>query len=269
MKSFILLTLFLFCCLQANSQDYLKLAGECFDKGDYECAKRNYTFFQTFDGRDMSAQIQKTDECMRTLLLADDYFKDEELEKARERYQIVLEKNPNDPHAKKQFDLCEEHLKSANDRLKELAKEEAQKIDTDEQISEADVEIKPFENAKLPVQANRKDDNLRIKKETSSRRSSLLFVAGGVGIAGGIAATLLTTKPYSEVNNGMIINGKEYNLIYAGVGVVAVGVCIGTGIKFKKKERVQTQNIDFSYNNSHSHLNFVTYGNEIGLRLTF
>jgi len=277
MKYLIIVYLLLFCCLQANSQDYLQLADECFEKGDYECAKRNYTFFQTFDGRDMSAQIQKTDECMRTLNLADDYFKDEEWEKARERYQIVLEKNPKDPHAKKQLDLCEERLKAAKDRLKELAQEEAQIKDANEEISDADVEIKPFENVKFPAQTNKKPENLRIKKESSSRRSSLLFVAGGVSIAGGIAASLLSTKPYSEVNNGMIINGKEYNFIYAGVGVVAGGLCIGTGIKFKKKERVQPQNIDISYNRSHtpaksynySHLNFVSYGNDVGLRLTF
>jgi len=93
MKNVIFLTLFLFCCLQANSQNYFQLANECFDKGDYECAKRNYTFFQTFDGRNIRTQIQNADECMRILNLADDYFKEKEREKAKERYQIVLEKN--------------------------------------------------------------------------------------------------------------------------------------------------------------------------------
>ena len=124
MKNLIYTTLFLFCYLQANGQDYLQLANECFDKGDYECAKRNYTFFQTFDGKDISAQIQKTEECLRILNLADDYFKDAEWEKARERYKIVLEKNPNDPHAKKQFDLCEENLKSKNYELLKQAQED-------------------------------------------------------------------------------------------------------------------------------------------------
>jgi len=52
---------------------------------------------------------------MRTLNLADDYFKDGEWEKAKQRYQIVLDKNPKDPHAKKQFDLCEEYLKAKNE----------------------------------------------------------------------------------------------------------------------------------------------------------
>jgi len=123
MKNLIFTTLFIFCCLQANGQDYLQLANECFEKGDYECAKRNYTFFQTFDGKDISAQISKTDECLRTLNLADDYFKDAEWEKARERYKIVLEKNPNDPYVKKQIDLCEGLLKSKNYTLLKQAQE--------------------------------------------------------------------------------------------------------------------------------------------------
>ena len=117
MKNVIFFTLFLFCCLQANGQDYLQEANNCFEKGDYECAKRNYTIFQTFDGSDMSAQIQKADECIKALIGADNYFNDEEWEKARDRYQIVLEKNPKDPNAKKQFDLCVEYLKPVKDRL--------------------------------------------------------------------------------------------------------------------------------------------------------
>jgi len=106
MKNVIFFTLFLLCCLQANGQDYLQLANECFEKGDYECAKRNYTFFQTLDGEDMSAQIQKADECYKTLIIADAFYAEKDFEKARDRYKIVLDKNPKDPHSKKQFDSC-------------------------------------------------------------------------------------------------------------------------------------------------------------------
>ena len=106
MKHLIFIILFFFCCLHANSQDYLKLAGDCFDKGDYECAKRNYTFFQTFEGSDMNEQIQIADECYKTLIIADAFYNEKEFEKARDRYQTVLEKNPNDIYAKKQYDLC-------------------------------------------------------------------------------------------------------------------------------------------------------------------
>ena len=107
MKNTIYLTLFLFGFLQANAQvDYLKEANTCFEKGDYECAKKNYTLFQTFDGRDMNAEIQKTDECFRTLIAANEFFKEKDYEKARERYKVILEKNPKDSYAKKQYDEC-------------------------------------------------------------------------------------------------------------------------------------------------------------------
>ena len=109
-KNCIILALLLFCCLQANSQDYLQLANDCFDKGDYECAKRNYTFFQTLDGKDMSAQIQKADECYKTLIIADAFYTEKDFEKARDRYKTVLDKNPNDSYVKKQYDLCIKEL---------------------------------------------------------------------------------------------------------------------------------------------------------------
>ena len=122
MKNVIFFTLFLFCCLQASGQeDYLKIADECFEKGDYECAKKNYTIFQTWDGRNMSAQIQTADECMRALNLADDYFKEKEYDKAKERYKIVLEKNPKDSYAKRLYDLCED-IAPENENQEELTK---------------------------------------------------------------------------------------------------------------------------------------------------
>ena len=111
MKNLIYTTLFLFCYLQANSQEYLNLANECFEKGDYECAKRNYTFFQTLDGRDMNEQIQKADECYKALIIVDAFYIEKEFEKARDRYKIVLEKNSNDLYAKKQYYACIKELK--------------------------------------------------------------------------------------------------------------------------------------------------------------
>ena len=51
MKYLIVVSLFSICCLQVHDQDYLKLANDCFEKGDYECAKRNLTLFQTLEGK--------------------------------------------------------------------------------------------------------------------------------------------------------------------------------------------------------------------------
>jgi len=123
MKNLILLTLALFVCFHANAQDYQKEANACFEKGDYECAKRNYNLFQIWNGNDMSAEIKKADECQRSLILADNYFKEEEYEKARDRYRDVLERNPKDPHAKKQFEACEERLAPVETSLTVSVKE--------------------------------------------------------------------------------------------------------------------------------------------------
>ena len=110
----LLLSLFLSGFLQANAQDYLKEANACFEKGDYECAKKNYNLFQIWNSNDMSAEIRKADECMRALILADNYFAEEEYEKASDRYRDVLVKNPQDPHAKKQYEACKELLAPVN-----------------------------------------------------------------------------------------------------------------------------------------------------------
>jgi len=110
MKKLIVITLCLFCYLSASSQDYLKEATACFEKGDYECAKRNYTLFQTMDGKDMSEQIKLVEECLRVRTVADGYFEDGEYERARDRYKLVLEKNPQDPIAIKRFDECLQRL---------------------------------------------------------------------------------------------------------------------------------------------------------------
>ena len=112
MKHITFIAFLLFCCLQVNAQvvDYLKEANTCFEQGDYPCAKRNYTLFQTLDGRDMSTEIQKMDECIRILTLAGDFFGEGEYEKARDQYKALLAINVRDPHAKKQYDACEELL---------------------------------------------------------------------------------------------------------------------------------------------------------------
>jgi len=130
MKKLILVTLCLFCYLSASSQDYFQEATACFEKGDYECAKRSYTLFQMLDGKDMSEQIKLADECLRIRTVADGYFEDGEYEKARDRYQSVLEKNPNDPVALKQRYECLQKIAEEQQKMEEsqqqLEQQEAQ-----------------------------------------------------------------------------------------------------------------------------------------------
>jgi len=120
MKKLFFVTFCLLCYLSASSQDYLLEATACFEKGDYECAKRSYTLFQALDGKDMSEQIKLADECLRIRNLANDYFKDGEYERAKDRYKLVLERNPKDPIAQRLFDECEKWLTEERQKALEL-----------------------------------------------------------------------------------------------------------------------------------------------------
>jgi len=99
----------------------------------------------------------------------------------------------------------------------------------------------------------------------ATNRSGTLFAVGSVCIIGGIAATALLPKTYTDYNNGTIVEGKEYNLGYAVVGLVAGGICIGSGISLKKQGKAGS----LSYRDDQLILNLVATGNGAGLRLTF
>ena len=93
------------------------------------------------------------------------------------------------------------------------------------------------------------------KITSSSKKSNILFSVGGIGIATGIAATILLQKEYVEYEHAKRIRGKEYNLVYAAAGIVAGGVCIGLGVNLNKKESKR--------------LDLVVTENGTGMRLTF
>jgi len=108
-------------------------------------------------------------------------------------------------------------------------------------------------------------NNLRINKETLNW-SSALFFTGGVCLATGVTASILSAKSYTKNENDKIIKGKEYNLIYAASGLVASGICVGVGIKLNKKARTQMYVGD---NNNCSRFDLVATGNGAGFRFTF
>ena len=120
------------------------------------------------------------------------------------------------------------------------------------------------ENAATPVQNDYSRYQVTPVIEKGRNRSSALFVAGGACIIGGIAATILTPKAYTDYGNGKIVEGKEYNLVYAVAGVAAGSICIGSGISLKKKDARLSAN-----RNDNAILNLVATGNGAGLRLTF
>jgi len=262
-----MITISFACCVQANAQDdYLKLADECFEKGDYECAKKNYTLFQTWDGRDMSAQIQNADECLRVLNLADDYFKDKEYEKAKDRYQIVLERNPKDRYAKSFYDFCEALLKRNNGNdldVKTVEEEEAQ-----EQV------VAPVLQQTV-TQAQRQSyrlSNIRYDEPTLYRQyrkghnknilGAMFIIAGGILTVGGVS--ILTDYDVEKER-------KDVGPILLSGGIV----CLGAGIPLFIKGLKQKRNAANTYRRQYdpalasSHFQLNMHKNGLGFAYVF
>ena len=115
MKNLFFLTAFLLCSLLINGQKppiqtYLQKANACFENGDYECAKLNYNLWQGMDGSDMSAQIKKADDCLKAKATADAMYSDKNYTIAKTYYQKILDLNPKDAYARKQYSLCTTQL---------------------------------------------------------------------------------------------------------------------------------------------------------------
>jgi len=179
MKNLFLSTLFLFGCWQASAQDYLQIAKTCFENGDYQTAKKNYEVYQIFEGKDMSAEIQKADECFKALIMANDYFNNKKYEEARERYKFILEKNPKDPYAKKQYEICEEILSirqsTAQPQIETVVKdiitlrngEDIQALV--QEVGDVDVRYKRFDNPNGPSFTLKKSEIFSIQYANGSK----------------------------------------------------------------------------------------------------
>jgi len=145
----------------------------------------------------------------------------------------------------------------------------------DEIVNSSDEEA-PNISGNTTILVTQPVENLRLTK-ASTNRSNLFFVAGGVSIAAGVAATILFPTSYRDEANGKITGGKEYNLIYAGAGLAIGGFCIGKGIQLKKKASVQPSNTGYynnpapslSYHNHYARIDLIATGTGAGLRLTF
>ena len=94
--------------------DYLKRANDCFDKGDYECAKTNYSNQKTFgSSTGIDAKIELCNKCINFLTVANYLFSEKkDYKEAKSKYQELLSLNAKDPHAKKQIELCDKNLTS-------------------------------------------------------------------------------------------------------------------------------------------------------------
>jgi len=135
--------------------------------------------YQIFEGKDMSAEIQKADECFKALIAANDYFSNKRYEEARERYKVVLEKNPKDPYAKKQYEICEEILSIRQSTAQSQVEAAAKDIITlrsgediqalVQEVGDVDVKYKRFDNPNGPSYTLKKSEIFSITYANGSK----------------------------------------------------------------------------------------------------
>ena len=119
---------------QAQQQNYIQQGDECFERGDYECAKRNYNV-QKVNGSaiGMDEKIAICDKCSNFLTIADFLFGDKNYVKAKEQYEELLALNPKDPHVKSRVDLCNEEIIKTKKQPVNIAGDDIKPVTTNAQ----------------------------------------------------------------------------------------------------------------------------------------
>ena len=105
-----------FYLLTANiclAQNYLQQGNDCFDKGDYNCAKKNYKA-QKVQGLEfgMDEKIEQCDSCINIVLMIAEELSKENFKIVWNKCEDLLKINPKDPNAKKQIELCDKILQN-------------------------------------------------------------------------------------------------------------------------------------------------------------
>ena len=88
-----------------NAQRYLQEGNACFERGDYDCAKKKYEVSRTTGGS-VTEQLQKTEECIKLWFAANLLVDGGNNAKACDLYRQILKINPNDPLAKERIASC-------------------------------------------------------------------------------------------------------------------------------------------------------------------
>jgi tetratricopeptide (TPR) repeat protein len=105
MRRYVLIFLLFQAVVAANAQDpttYWREAQDCFNKGDYECAIKQYTAWEKLSQKSggAAAEIKKAENCKRTKQTADGYYDKGDKAKACTEYGKLLALNPKDNYAK-------------------------------------------------------------------------------------------------------------------------------------------------------------------------
>ena len=112
-----------------QTKTYLQAGNDCFDKGDYDCAKQNYMEHKSSGaGDEIDKKIELCSTCLETLVLAEFFLMNKDYQKAKEKYEELLKLNAKDPHAKKQLELCDERLNGngLDSEIDDVVKQNAQ-----------------------------------------------------------------------------------------------------------------------------------------------
>lgn len=117
MKKFFLLLLILAPASAIVSQTAFEAGKDCFDRGDYSCAKAKYqeAINETTGMDNQIAQLEygRAEACEQNMSSADSAFMDENYQVAKENYLMVLNENPNDSYAESQIDKCNAAIEAA------------------------------------------------------------------------------------------------------------------------------------------------------------
>ncbi len=116
MKKLVLLLFVFISVLSAYSQNNLQDGDQCFDNGDYVCAKAKYNeVLKQTTGKDKQIaeiRLKRTEWCVDHLKVANQAFSNRDYKTAKENYQDVIVTNPKDTFVKAQFDKCTDRQKS-------------------------------------------------------------------------------------------------------------------------------------------------------------
>lgn len=112
MKKYLLLFLLTFTGLYTYSQDYLTLGNNCYEEGDYDCARDNYQKYLNLAPNDQNIITlrQKAGECAIYKIAADKAFSDRDIKEAKTNYEAIININPHDAYAKERIKQCNKIL---------------------------------------------------------------------------------------------------------------------------------------------------------------
>ncbi len=112
MKKYLLLFLLTFSGLFAYPQDYLTLGNNCYEEGDYDCARDNYQKYLELSPNDQDiVTLQKrAGECAIYKMVADKAFNNRNIFEAKSNYEAILSINSHDSYAKGKIEDCNKIL---------------------------------------------------------------------------------------------------------------------------------------------------------------